>query len=331
MESETKFKVGDVIVPTEQDAKRVNEHWDSCFKAEHGDAPFYYVVGIDGDTVELSNVKDGLWLVSWLARRFEPWKPKVGDRVRFTDKCDKHWWFGPHTRHKEGVIVGSTSWDGFGEGVEFDVNVDGEGTGHVALEQIEPLPVVAQAQPAATPAPLQIQAGGFYKTRDGRKVGPMKASSWGGFYDESRSITAQRWEKDGSYIAGQTTQLDLIAEWLDDPAAPAATEAASNDNAEPATPKFKVGDRVVCRNYLSDGEDCYGTVSDVSVDGRRVYADDWTVGDPSGYLSADELVIVNPAHPTHTNLTINVASLADLDAVIAKLKKIRKLQRQIAA
>jgi hypothetical protein len=31
---------------------------------------------------------------------------KVGDKVRFTNKCPKGWWFGPHTEYLTGVITG---------------------------------------------------------------------------------------------------------------------------------------------------------------------------------------------------------------------------------
>lgn len=32
-------------------------------------------------------------------------KFKVGDRVRFTNKCPHGWWFGPNTQYKEGKIT----------------------------------------------------------------------------------------------------------------------------------------------------------------------------------------------------------------------------------
>lgn len=65
---------------------------------------------------------------------------KVGDRVRFTDKCLTSWWFGPHTEHKIGAI----------SHVMDDVIVvecDNGGAGYVSPHQIEPLPVAAEAQP----------------------------------------------------------------------------------------------------------------------------------------------------------------------------------------
>ena len=76
-------------------------------------------------------------------------------------------------------------------------------------------------------ASLTIETGKFYRTRDGRKVGPMR---WVRprlgkfcFVDE----TDAAWAVDGAFdIGGNPSERDLIAEWVDDP--------ASNDNA-PAT------------------------------------------------------------------------------------------------
>lgn len=57
-------------------------------------------------------------------------------------------------------------------------------------------------------------------------------------------------------------------------------------------PKFKVGDRVVMRDYML-GKDCCGTVN--SVDGNGyVYATDWTVGRPSGHIHSADLEHASP-------------------------------------
>jgi hypothetical protein len=110
--------------------------------------------------------------------------------------------------------------------------------------------------------PLTITAGKFYKTRDGRKVGPMEAGVWGRvFYDSSRSITGQSWNEDGSFIYGVVNNIDIIAEWVDEPVAVA-----------PAKPKFKVGDRVKCTIGMGNGK-----VKAVNADGR--YKVDWDNGD----------------------------------------------------
>ena len=69
-----------------------------------------------------------------------------------------------------------------------------------------------------TGTPLQIEAGKYYKTRDGRKVGPMETSH----------INPQwPWRGDGSDVTyantgkhlhwGGEDEIDLIAEWTDTP------------------------------------------------------------------------------------------------------------------
>ena len=103
------------------------------------------------------------------------------------------------------------------------------------------------------PVSLIVETGKFYRTRDGRKVGPMVAAQFvSGFYDGAALITSQRWEADGSFIAGFSSQLDLIAEWIDEPVAMPPASAQVDTLAEeygpvtPASPKpkFKMGDRV---------------------------------------------------------------------------------------
>lgn len=97
--------------------------------------------------------------------------------------------------------------------------------------------------------PLKIEAGRYYKTRDGRKVGPIGPNE-GGLADypwQDNSDWTDCWTTDGHfYNDGTESQQDIIAEWIDEPVAqPTAQPTASNDNAAPAKPKFKVGDRVV--------------------------------------------------------------------------------------
>jgi hypothetical protein len=72
---------------------------------------------------------------------------------------------------------------------------------------------------------MKIEAGKYYKTRDGRKVGPITTSAtrgwpWevnGGKYD-STIRTRWAWRDDGSFQEDETHTLDLIAEWTDGPA-----------------------------------------------------------------------------------------------------------------
>lgn len=88
--------------------------------------------------------------------------------------------------------------------------------------------------------------GKYGKTRDGRKVGPMIKDEWG-LRDKSRTITGQSWNADGSFIAGTVSNLDLVAEWVDEPAKEKPVVA-------PATAGWKLtdakpGDVVRCEEW----------------------------------------------------------------------------------
>lgn len=72
---------------------------------------------------------------------------------------------------------------------------------------------------------MQIEAGKFYRTRDGRKVGPIcrgEVSNPGYYW---RSANGQllgygsAWHKDGSFHESESCR-DLIAEWTDEPDKP---------------------------------------------------------------------------------------------------------------
>lgn len=69
---------------------------------------------------------------------------------------------------------------------------------------------------------MKIQAGKFYRTRDGRKVGPMRNSDRGssGAYPFVATHTGQSWTADGHYWVSGTlpSPADLIAEWVELPA-----------------------------------------------------------------------------------------------------------------
>lgn len=125
---------------------------------------------------------------------------------------------------------------------------------------------------------LKIEAGKFYKTRDGRKA-KIERSHYGDSYDFVVTIEGlpgnKVYKKDGKHgsrwIANNPSD-DLIAEWIDEPAA-----KASNDNAKP---KFKAGDRVEitandnCRvNFVGS----FGTIKTTptnAAEGFRVELDD---------------------------------------------------------
>lgn len=170
-----------------------------------------------------------------LIEMYEPWKPRVGERVR---------------------VTGNDQWAGDGEVTElrnYGVFIVLMKTGRFAgkpggfyIRDIEPILGVATAP--VKPAALKIEAGKFYMTRDGRKVGPMIEDKW---HDRDYGWTVEHefnaeygkaWRADGTFhvVRGKEHSADLIAEWVDDPVAKAKP---SNDNAEP---NFKVGDRVKC-------------------------------------------------------------------------------------
>ncbi len=90
-------------------------------------------------------------------------------------------------------------------------------------------------------APLKIEAGQYYRTRDGRKVGPMEAWCFGGWHSDraEHPLNGGVWLDDGTAkYAGAKDSPDLIAEWIDEPvkvAAPVAKPAivALIENGQP--------------------------------------------------------------------------------------------------
>jgi len=64
---------------------------------------------------------------------------------------------------------------------------------------------------------LQIEVGKYYRTRDGRKVGPMVGRDFK-WVDGQGGSTDPEWNRDGTHRSGFTTYADeLIAEWTDPP------------------------------------------------------------------------------------------------------------------
>ena len=169
----------------------------------------------------------------------------VGDRVRYVNRK-----FG------EATVIAITP---------LGIKVDAGSEYGICTEKPSSLELVDwdhDPRKAAKTEPLKIEAGKFYKTRDGRKVGPMQ--DCGSFW----RINGDGEGNPGHYTADGISAFegrlpredrravyDLVAEWtsscaaaqvdnLRDEYGPVTAPAAkaSNDNGKP---KFKAGDRVV--------------------------------------------------------------------------------------
>ena len=71
---------------------------------------------------------------------------------------------------------------------------------------------------------LKLEESGFYKTRDGQKVGPMRY--WGDYYTAEHDGTGRLWNSNGAHGAKNIPnrpEYDLIAEWTDAPTGPVRT------------------------------------------------------------------------------------------------------------
>ncbi|TCQ79996.1 hypothetical protein EDF68_10341 [Ochrobactrum sp. BH3] len=87
-------------------------------------------------------------------------------------------------------------------------------------------------------APLKIEAGKYYRTRDGRKVGPMNAAESEG-YAFSGALVGVGYIKifqstgvHGSIYIQNEPDFDLIAEWIEEPVKASAPVAVQQDSPE---------------------------------------------------------------------------------------------------
>ncbi|XKM40370.1 hypothetical protein A4U53_031055 [Rhizobium ruizarguesonis] len=211
-----KFKVGDRVrfVMDYGYAKKGDEGTIVSFLAEDGAVVTHKTVNhsCNFSRIELVPVASA------------EWQPKVGDRVVVTDNITPGG--SPIKKYEVGkeYTVTSTCKDSAG--------------GHAVM--LLGHHQYLRSDQFAAPTPLTITAGRYYKTRDGRKVGPME--DYGAAPGEDLSIAqvdgnSKLFNRDGTHHF-KDRNIDLIAEWVDEP-----TVIASNDNAAPA--KFKVGDRIV--------------------------------------------------------------------------------------
>lgn len=244
-------------------------------------APYDYRVG-DVHKVDavLAGLVYALGKPGMYAERFEPWQPRVGERVK---------------------VTGNDQWAGDGEVTKlrnYGVFVVLMKTGRFAgkpggfyIRDIEPILTAAAPD---KPATLKIEAGRFYKTRDGRKVGPMIEDKW---HDRDYGWTVEHefnaeygkaWRADGTFHVDRSKKhsADLIAEWIDEPVV--AKPKPSNDNAQP---KLKVGDLIRHKTLKYEG-----VVKEV-VDQRTVRThwtkEGWGATDP-----IDCIELITPPTPT---------------------------------
>lgn len=193
----------------------------------------------------------------------EAWVPKVGERVRFTQNNPNGGKeFGLKGEDFEVATSADNGDSGYGVQIQFKHPKLGW-TPRAPLHALEPLYVAA---------PLRIEVGRFYKTRDGRKVGPMeeRRESYGTEYVWHHDRGRRIYKADGTnYDPGAN---DLIAEWVDEPVV-----AVANDNvdaAKPANvPKFKVGDVVRVTATGDTYQDKYKG-STFTIDSNEGYLDD---------------------------------------------------------
>ncbi|MER9911664.1 hypothetical protein NKJ71_13625 [Mesorhizobium sp. M0050] len=168
---------------------------------------------------------------------------KVGDRVRYNGKSKEY-----HIPKHIGTVGTVARSEGSGLTTTVDWDVVGPAR-NVYTENIELAP------PTAT---LRIEAGRYYRTRDGRKVGPVRRFNFGDGYPFE--VGDSYWVSESGKAQTGSTGPDLIAEWSDDVPLRGVSPVAKTVVAPATTAKFKVGDRVGCTtntgcNYVIKGVD----------------------------------------------------------------------------
>lgn len=320
-----KFKVGDRV--------RVIDNTGAPSRYANGETGLVEET-YAGNMVRLAGKSAGMY-----EHRFEAWRPKVGERVRFLR--DSTAGGARYGAAGEGATVAKVYWNPEEVDVKLDVNSGGVTFNPSAyVKDLEPLlvteaaPVVAEVQAAAwtidsavpgdvvTPTnwsgdfftdgkpyevsaasmirsnhgceyplygvnhgkwrlvtaastTLTIEAGKFYKTRDGRKV-LVKENGKDGiypWYHDNGNGGYHGLDKDGKSCIGSKSS-DLIGEWVDEPTAEPAE--ASSDNG------VKVGDKV--RALVDDIDITEGHVYDVlevyedgDVRVKDDMGDNWTI------------------------------------------------------
>lgn len=189
------FKVGDAVVE-DKSAGCVNDlvdHWNEYWSGRSGAyAGRFYVTGTGPHYICYSAMPGGNG--PQVSPRYLKLAPKfaVGDRVRATSSgCDiTGGKIYPVTR-----VLETGAW----------ISDDAGDDNFVYFDDIEP------ASPQPCTKTLTIQAGRYYKTRDGRKVGPL-TSEYGNVFSAPGFV--DHWYETGfSYSDETVTPTDIIAEW----------------------------------------------------------------------------------------------------------------------
>jgi hypothetical protein len=118
-------------------------------------------VGHPGSGYGTVDGKDNRWYVDPenLELLEEAPKFKVGDKVRFTNKCRPLWFFGPHTPYLTGTIKGAST----DKNYDYRVQVDGcSSLGYVSDEHVELITPVIAAAPVAPPTPVATDEKGTF-------------------------------------------------------------------------------------------------------------------------------------------------------------------------
>lgn len=213
--------------------------------------------------------------LAFKGRELEPlaaaeWVPKVGDRVRRVRHT------GTISNCRIGHETTITRLLSHGRGFWYE----GEDGSEQNSSRLDDWEVISS---------FTIEAGKFYRTRDGRKVGPMRHSNRASFEEGANGESYPYYADGYTYTdAGrchwnpkEDHRSDLVAEWVDEPEDLEAVEAEVREllraTPEPAAPpaKFKVGDRV---DLYRDGEpvECWRNlvITEVGRDGVFEYNTD---------------------------------------------------------
>lgn len=59
---------------------------------------------------------------------------------------------------------------------------------------------------------MRLEDGKYYRTRDGRKVGPMRACGTSGVFFSNEGAM---WYSNGEFYPGMPSEHDIVAEWVD--------------------------------------------------------------------------------------------------------------------